>query len=64
MRRPATEEDAMSGADMQFYAFAGWMILSMITFIAIIVWSLLPRNRRRFEAYGTIPLRDDEKGRP
>jgi cbb3-type cytochrome oxidase subunit 3 len=52
----------MSGADMQFYAFAAWMILSMITFIAIIVWSLLPGNRRRFETYATIPLRDDEKG--
>jgi cbb3-type cytochrome oxidase subunit 3 len=52
----------MSGAEMQFYAFALWMILSMITFIAIIVWSLLPGNRRRFEAYGTIPLRDDETG--
>ena len=50
----------MSGADMQFYAFATWMILSMITFIAIIVWSLLPGNRRRFEGYAAIPLRDDE----
>jgi cbb3-type cytochrome oxidase subunit 3 len=48
---------------MQFYAFAAWMILSMITFIAIIVWSLLPGNRRRFESYGRIPLRDDEKGK-
>jgi cbb3-type cytochrome oxidase subunit 3 len=45
---------------MQFYAFATWMILSMITFIAIIVWSLLPGNRRRFEGYAAIPLRDDE----
>ncbi|MGD9741067.1 MAG: cbb3-type cytochrome oxidase subunit 3 [Dongiaceae bacterium] len=51
----------MSGADLQFYAFAGWMILSMITFIAIIVWSLLPSHRRRFESYAAIPLRDDEK---
>jgi cbb3-type cytochrome oxidase subunit 3 len=51
----------MSGADVQFYAFVAWMILSMIAFIAIIVWSLLPSNRRRLEAYGSIPLRDDEK---
>jgi cbb3-type cytochrome oxidase subunit 3 len=52
----------MSGADLQFYAFASWMILSMITFIAIIVWALLPGNRERFEFYGEIPLRDDEEG--
>jgi cbb3-type cytochrome oxidase subunit 3 len=50
----------MSGADIQFYAFATWMILSMITFIAIIVWSLLPGNRQRFDGYAAIPLRDDE----
>jgi cbb3-type cytochrome oxidase subunit 3 len=52
----------MSGADLQFYAFAFWMILSMTTFIAIIVWAFLPGHRQRFEYYGEIPLRDDEKG--
>jgi cytochrome c oxidase cbb3-type subunit 4 len=52
----------MSGADLQFYAFATWMIMSMIIFIGIIVWSLLPSNRRRFESYGEIPLREEEKG--
>jgi cbb3-type cytochrome oxidase subunit 3 len=53
----------MSGADIQFYAFAAWMILSMITFIAIIVWSLLPGHRRQFDRYAAIPLRDDEGGK-
>jgi cbb3-type cytochrome oxidase subunit 3 len=51
----------MSAIDMQYYAYAVWMIVSIITFIAIIAWALWPSHRQRFERYGTIPLRDDDE---
>ena len=50
----------MSGAELQLYIFIAWMIGSMILFAVIIVWALLPGNRQRFEAYGSIPLTDEQ----
>ncbi len=36
-----------------------WVVWLMALFIGIAVWAFWPRNRKRFERYGEIPLRDD-----
>ena len=39
--------------------FVIWMVLSVIVFIALMVWTLWPSHRRKLESYADIPLRDD-----
>lgn len=39
--------------------FIIWMVLSVIAFIALMVWTLWPSHRRKLESYADIPLRDD-----
>jgi len=39
--------------------FVIWMVLSVIAFIALMVWTLWPSHRRKLESYADIPLRDD-----
>jgi cytochrome c oxidase cbb3-type subunit 4 len=36
-----------------------WVVWLMLLFAGICVWAFLPRNKRRFEAHGAIPLRDE-----
>ena len=33
----------------------------MIVFIGIVAWAYRPKNKGRFEAYGDIPLKDDDQ---
>lgn len=37
-----------------------WGLWLMVLFLGIALWAFWPRNRARFEAYATIPLRDDD----
>ena len=39
--------------------FVIWMVLSVIAFIVLMVWTLWPSHRRKLESYADIPLRDD-----
>ena len=39
--------------------FVIWMVLSVIAFIALMVWTLWPSHRRKLESYADVPLRDD-----
>jgi cbb3-type cytochrome oxidase subunit 3 len=39
--------------------FVIWMVLSVIAFIALMVWTLWPGNKRILESYADVPLRDD-----
>ena len=39
--------------------FIIWMVLSVIAFIALMVWTLWPSHRRKLESYADIPLRED-----
>ncbi len=32
----------------------------MVIFVGIVVWVYWPKNRSKIEAYGQIPLKDDE----
>jgi len=50
----------MISPELHSNLFVIWMVLSVIAFIAIMVWALWPSHRRRFESYGQIPLRDDD----
>lgn len=37
-----------------------WVVWLMLIFLGIVFWVLRPKNKRRLESYGEIPLRDDE----
>jgi FtsZ-interacting cell division protein ZipA len=39
--------------------FVIWMVLSVIAFIVLMVWTLWPSHRRKLESYADMPLRDD-----
>jgi len=39
--------------------FVLWMVLSVIAFVVLMVWTLWPSNRRMLESYADVPLRDD-----
>ena len=40
-----------------------WVVWAVALFSAIVLWAFWPKNRRRFEAFGEIPLRDDREER-
>ncbi len=42
---------------MTFNIFATLFVT--LTFVGLLIWVLLPANRRRLESYGMIPLDDD-----
>ena len=46
----------------QFYTEVapGMGVVVLVIFTAIVAWVYWPRHRKRFEADGRIPLRDDE----
>ena len=50
----------MISPELQSNLFLFWIVLSVIAFLAIMVWALWPSHRQRFESYGRIPLRDDD----
>jgi len=50
----------MISPELHSNLFVAWIVLSVIAFLVIMVWALWPSHRKRFEAYGQIPLRDDE----
>lgn len=37
-----------------------WVVWLMLVFLGIVFWAFRPKNKRRFESYGEIPLREDE----
>ncbi len=37
-----------------------WVVWLMLIFLGIVFWVFRPKNKRRLESYGQIPLRDDE----
>ncbi len=39
-----------------------WVVWLLVLFVGIVFWAFRPRNRKRFEDYGTIPFRNDENG--
>jgi cytochrome c oxidase cbb3-type subunit 4 len=40
-----------------------WQLWLVVLFIAIVAWAFWPKNKRRFERHGEIPLRnDDDRG--
>jgi FtsZ-interacting cell division protein ZipA len=39
--------------------FVIWMVLSVIAFIVLMVWTLWPSHRRKLESYADMALRDD-----
>jgi cytochrome c oxidase cbb3-type subunit 4 len=40
-----------------------WVVWAVTLFAGIVLWAFWPKNRRRFEADGEIPLRDDREER-
>ena len=49
-------------AEIAEYLRSLWVVWMMAIFVAICFWAYRPRNRRRFEALGRIPL-DQEPSR-
>lgn len=43
--------------------FSSWfgLILFIVLFAGIVFWAYRPKNKNKFEAYGSIPLRDDDE---
>jgi len=43
--------------------FSSWfgLILFMVLFAGILFWAYRPKNKKKLEAYGSIPLRDDDE---
>lgn len=41
-----------------------WVLWMMAIFLAICFWAYRPRNRRRFESLGRIPLEQEQPGTP
>jgi cytochrome c oxidase cbb3-type subunit 4 len=40
-----------------------WQLWLVVLFVAIVAWAFWPKNKRRFERHGEIPLRnDDDRG--
>jgi cytochrome c oxidase cbb3-type subunit IV len=40
-----------------------WQLWLVVMFVAIVAWAFWPKNKRRFEGHGEIPLRnDDDRG--
>jgi cbb3-type cytochrome oxidase subunit 3 len=50
----------MISPELHSNLFVIWIVLSVIAFLAIMVWALWPSHRQRFESYGHIPLQDDD----
>jgi len=38
-----------------------WPLWLMIVFLSIVGWAYWPSHKKRFEDYGDIPFRDDDK---
>ena len=49
----------MISPELNSQLFVIWMVLSVIAFIVLMVWTLWPSHRRKLESYADIPLRDD-----
>jgi len=37
-----------------------WAVWLIVLFVGIVFWAFRPKNRKRMEKYGNIPLADDE----
>ena len=37
-----------------------WGLWVMVLFLGIVFWAFRPKNKARFDAYGDIPLRDED----
>jgi len=48
----------------EFYVMAksSWVVWMMLVFTGIIVWTFLPRNRRRYEEDANIIFKDEPNG--
>ncbi len=40
-----------------------WVLWMMIVFLGIVFWAYRPKNKDRFQSYGDIPFRNDDKER-
>ncbi len=38
------------------------LVFFFITFLGIAIWALKPSNKQKIEAYGKIPLKEDDHG--
>ena len=39
-----------------------WGPWLMVVFVGIVAWAFWPKNKKKLEQYGRIPLDDDEQG--
>jgi cbb3-type cytochrome oxidase subunit 3 len=39
------------------------LLFFFVLFVAIAVWTYLPRNKNRLRSHGSIPLKDENDGR-
>jgi len=53
----------MSLADVYQWAAQLWVVWLVLLFCGIMVWTFLPRNRKRLSGYANLPLNDDPEER-
>jgi cytochrome c oxidase cbb3-type subunit 4 len=51
----------MEPSDLYGVVSQFWVVWLPVVFVAIVWYAYRPRNRKRFEEYASIPLRDDEE---
>lgn len=39
-----------------------WVVWLMALFVGVLFWAFRPKNKDRFEDYGTIPFKDEKNG--
>jgi cytochrome c oxidase cbb3-type subunit 4 len=50
-------------ADAYGWVLSLWQLWLIVLFIAIVAWVFWPKNKRRLERQGEIPLRNDDQDR-
>jgi cytochrome c oxidase cbb3-type subunit IV len=50
-------------SDAYGWVLSLWQLWLFILFVAIVAWVFWPKNKRRLERQGEIPLRDDDRDR-
>ena len=51
----------MSWGEIYDFAASLWVLWLMVIFIGVVVWAFWPGHKRRFQSYGDIPFKDDDR---
>jgi cytochrome c oxidase cbb3-type subunit 4 len=46
--------------ELHYWLRSLWQVWLFLLFAGIVAWAFWPKNKQRFESYGSIPLKDDD----